>query len=241
MSVYFCIANRIRYNGFKRMINGENVLGNRRCSQVKCIPCKPACWQKICGAVIAIYVSLITRLYNRPTMKYLISLFCISSLLLLSNCHSSTPRPDFKPGQGVEIYLASHVNSFNPDIDYSKISIDTVQLQAQPFLAYNQIKSYHRANHTFVLTIPVSRLTGYQPRVNGHMFVVTIDKQPVYCGFVQPAISSFYVPWVMISDPMMAQPAETVLKIYFNSPVQEKDPRNHQILTQRLQQDGKLN
>jgi hypothetical protein len=172
-------------------------------------------------------------------MKYLF-IFLYLSTLLCSGCESSQPKPNYLVGQGVEIYLAQKVNSFKPDIDYTQINLDTIQLEPQPFLSYNQIKFYDPDNYTAKLTIPLAQLNGFQPRVNGHMFVVTVDEKRLYCGFIQPSLSSAYLNWVVINEPLEDEGKEKDLKIHFNFPLADKDPRNNPEIIARLQKDGKL-
>ena len=172
-------------------------------------------------------------------MKYLFP-FLFAVILLFSGCESSQPKPNYSIGEGVELYLAQQVNPFDQDIDYTQINLDTVQLQAKPFLSYNQIKAYNPDNYTATLTVPLSQLSGYQSNVRGHMFVVTVDGKRIYCGFIQPLISSAYLNWIVINEPLVSEGKDKNLKINFNSLTADKDPRNNPEIIDRLEKEGKL-
>jgi hypothetical protein len=172
-------------------------------------------------------------------MKHLFIYFLLSSLLI-SGCDSSQPKPDVPIGQGVEIYLAQQVNPFKWDTDYSQVNLDTIQLQPQPFLSYNQIKAYNPETHTATLTIALEKLSGYQPNVYGHMFVVTVDSKRKYCGFIQPLYSSAFLHWIVINEPLEAEGKDKNLKIHFNAQAANQDPRNKPEIIARLRKDGKL-
>jgi hypothetical protein len=124
----------------------------------------------------------------------------IGTGLIFSGCETSNPRPYYSIGQGLEIYMAKHINSFNSGLDYTQIVLDTVQLQEKPIISYNDIKKYNLQNHVAELTITVDKIKGYKPSVYGHMFIVTVDKERIYCGFFRPLLSSAMLDWVIIDE-----------------------------------------
>ena len=159
-------------------------------------------------------------------------------VLLLSGCETSTQSPKYAAGQGVEIYLAKYINSFNYTLDYTKINLDTIQLQENPLIPYNYIKTYNPQNHIVELNITVDNIKGFKPRVNGHMFVITVDKERIYCGFFRPSISSAMFNWIIIDEAIDSK--SKTLPIYFIHDEPEKDPRADDRIIARLSKDGKL-
>jgi hypothetical protein len=102
------------------------------------------------------------------------------------------------------------------------------------------MKAYNDNTYTATLTVALSQLSGYQPNIYGHMFVLTVDGKRMYCGFVQPLISSAYLQWIVINEPLEVEGKNRNLKINFNLPAPDKDPRNKSEIIERFQKDGKL-
>ncbi len=170
-------------------------------------------------------------------LLYLASLFLY---LMLSGCNTENAKPDYKIGEGVEIYLAKNTNPFDYKIDYAEINLDTIQLQEVPIIRYNHIEKYVLTNHVAKLNVPAESINKFKPHVYGHMFVVTVNKQRVYCGFIFPSNSSAVPQWVMISEPMEAEKKENKLAIHFIHQQQNLDPRSDNRIINRLRADGKL-
>jgi hypothetical protein len=73
------------------------------------------------------------------------------------------------------------------------------------------------------------------------MFAITIDKNPVYCGFKWPVISSVPCNWVYIEEPYseLDNLKDNELILSFSSE-SFSDPRNDKRIVDRLLQDGKI-
>jgi hypothetical protein len=171
---------------------------------------------------------------NRPYLTLLFSYF------ILFACNSERTQPVYKSGEGVEIYLAKHTNPYDYSINYTAINLDTIQLQDEPLIRYNDIKKYNLQNHEAELNIPAKSINKFQPHVYGHMFVLTVDKQRIYCGFILPTLSSAIDQWVMIREPLGDEANEKKLPIHFVSQQPNQDPRSDQRIISRLNEDGKL-
>lgn len=170
--------------------------------------------------------------------KQILIILLIGLGAFITSCKSSEPYPDYKVGEGVEIYLAKQLNSFDWDTDYTQINLDTIQLREKPFIRYNDIKKYDLQNHTMELQLPFEDLDGFQQSVYGHMFIVTLDGKKIYAGFLIPLLSSVSINWVMISEPIDGR--SNKLPIYFRNQDSSKDPRLNNELVERLRKDKKL-
>lgn len=73
------------------------------------------------------------------------------------------------------------------------------------------------------------------------MFVITVDKIPVYCGFKWPVISSVPCNWVYIVEPYedLDHLADNEIVLGFATG-QYKDPRLDRRIVGRLKADGKI-
>jgi len=86
-------------------------------------------------------------------------------------------------------------------MDYNTVNIDTIALEDRPILRYNDLVSYDTSNPKITLRISHDSLKIGDADVYGRMFVVTIDKNPIYFGFKWPVISSVPYSWVYIEEP----------------------------------------
>ena len=157
---------------------------------------------------------------------------------LIISCDNTN---DIKIGNGLEIYLTKTAYSSNLQKDYSSMSLDTVALLPEPILMYKDILSYDTLAHKLTLAISHDSLKIGQASVYGRMFIVTIDKKPIYCGFKWPVISSVPCNWIYIEEPYEAldnlKNNEIVISFQTN---QYTDPRNDKRIIDRLKKDGKL-
>ena len=170
-------------------------------------------------------------------MKTKFIMAVLISFLIIS-CDNTN---DIKIGNGLEIYLTKTAYSSNLQKDYSSMSLDTVALLPEPILMYKDILSYDTLAHKLTLAISHDSLKIGQASVYGRMFIVTIDKKPIYCGFKWPVISSVPCNWIYIEEPYEAldnlKNNEIVISFQTN---QYTDPRNDKRIIDRLKKDGKL-
>ena len=87
---------------------------------------------------------------------------------------------DAEIGKGFEIYQTLNAYPYNPYMDYSKLDFDTISLLDTPILRYSDIKQYDTISHKLSLGISHDFLKIGSVGVFGGMFVVTIDKKPIY-------------------------------------------------------------
>jgi hypothetical protein len=144
-------------------------------------------------------------------------------------------------GSGFEIYLTQIPYSHNLEKDYSKIDFDTIALMEKPILLYDDLISYDTVNHKLKINIPNDSLKIGDAGVYGRMFVVTMDGDPVYCGFKWPVISSVPCNWVFIEEPYydLDHLEDNEIIISFSSR-QYPDPRLDPRIVERLGQDRKI-
>jgi hypothetical protein len=162
-------------------------------------------------------------------------------LLILSSCLKNNDDSSTASGNGFEIYMTVKPYQCNLNKDYSRINFDTISLSDTPILKYTDLKYYDTTTHKLTLSISHDLLKIGEAGVYGRMFVVTINKQPVYCGFKWPVISSIPCNWVYIEEPYTQLDGlnDNEIIISFSSR-QYKDPRLDKRITDRLQADKKI-
>jgi len=145
-------------------------------------------------------------------------------------------------GKGFEIYPTVIPYCNNLEIDYSTVDFDTILLKNTPILRYYDLIKYDTLSHKLTLNISHDSLKfgGYDLR--GTMFVVTIDKNPIYCGFYWPVISSIPCNWVFIEEPYQGLDnlENNKIVISFDNGQYYPDPRLDNRIIDRLVQDGKI-
>jgi hypothetical protein len=166
----------------------------------------------------------------------IITLVCTNLL----SCETD-PERSVDIGSGMEIYLTETPYTNQLDIDYSTMDFDTIVLAEIPMVRYNDIQHYDTVSHKVTLGISHDRLNIGDASVYGRMFVVTVDRQPIYCGFKWPVISSVSCNWVSIQEPMVELDhlKENEIVISFADGGQA-DPRMDTRLIDRLKADGKI-
>ena len=160
--------------------------------------------------------------------------------LLIIACERSEDK-SYAMGEGFEIYLSETPYSHNLYMDYSMVDFDTIKLSDIPILRYNDLKKYDITTHKLTLGISHDSLKIGDAGVYGRMFVVTIDKNPIYCGFKWPVLSSVPCNWVFIEEPFeeLDNLQDNELVISFSSEAYP-DPRADVRIINRLSRDGKI-
>jgi hypothetical protein len=144
-----------------------------------------------------------------------------------------------------EIFVTKYAVRYNSLIDYSKINLDTIQLRDTPFLTYNEIESYDSSSHIINLKIPIDSLDFPFINVHGHMFVVLVNSDPVYCGFFWTLASSISCRWIVILDSNELN-GLTKTQIQISAGYPDKtwftgvDPRNSPVIISDFEQNGML-
>ena len=179
------------------------------------------------------------REIKRLAMKTELIIAILISLLTIA-CENSDDK-SFAIGEGFEIYLTVTPFSHNLYMDYSTVDFDTILLSDTPILRYNDLKNYDPITHKLTLGISHDSLRIGDAGVYGRMFVVTIDKIPIFCGFKWPVISSIPCNWVYIEEPYedLDNLRDNELVISFSSEIYP-DPRTDNRILNRLLQDGKI-
>ena len=165
------------------------------------------------------------------------TLICV----IFMSCEKNNDDNNTELGNGFEIYLTEKPYADNLETDYSLVDFDTITLSAEPILKYDDLISYDTTNHKLTLGISHDSLKFGDVGVYGRMFVVTVDKEPIYCGFKWTVISSVPCNWIFIAEPYEEldnlNDKEIVLS-YLNE--KAKDPRLDKKIIDRLEKDGKI-
>jgi len=159
--------------------------------------------------------------------------------LLITSCNN-TNDINVGVGKGLEMYLTQIPYSTNPGSNYISMNLDTVALLAEPMLRYKDILSYDTLSHKFTLAISHDSLNIGATRMSGRMFIVTIDKKPIYCGFKWSVISSIPCNWVFIEEPYESLDHLKDNEIVMSFSNQYPDPRNDKRIIDLLKMDKKI-
>jgi len=172
-------------------------------------------------------------------VKTILSTSILISVLFLS-CNKYDDDK-MQIGKGFEIYLTANPYSHNLKKDYSSVNFDTILLSDTPILLYKDLKKYDTINHKLTLAISHDSLKIWDVGIYGRMFVVTIDKKPIYCGFKWPVISSIPCGWVFIEEPyeILDNLNDNEIVIGFVTK-KHTDPRLDKRIIDRLESDGKI-
>ena len=162
-------------------------------------------------------------------------------MLSLISCSKNEGITKVDIGHGVEIYLTATPMSCNLQLDYSTVDLDTILLSAVPMLRYNDLLKYDTITHQITLGITHDSLHIGNAGVYGRMFVVTVDKEPIYCGFNWSVYSSVGCNWVFIEEPFeeLDHLPDNEIRISINSGA-HNDPRLDRRIVDRLIDDGRI-
>jgi hypothetical protein len=159
-------------------------------------------------------------------------------VLLVVACGCGTSR-----GEGFAIYFLA------TEIPVSQLPIlSHVEPADTPLVSGADIVSYSKDTHRIELTAGAfNRVAELEVPVSGRVFVVCVDRQPVYTGAIFTPISSVSFAGVVIMKPLDAEATaagrHTVqLQLGYPGPdfFSGKDPRADPEIIESLQQAGKL-
>jgi hypothetical protein len=168
------------------------------------------------------------------------TLFALLIGFLLLACKKENDNK-ITTGQGFEIYLTTYPYAHSLNLNYGKVHLDTVALLPDPMLRYEDLLTYDTLTHILTLGKSHDLLNIGNAGVYGRMFVVSIDKEPIYCGFNWPVESSVPCNWVFIEEPYESLDSlkDNEIRISFNSNLYE-DPRLDRRIVDRLIRDHKV-
>ena len=141
-------------------------------------------------------------------------------------------------GEGFAIYLLTR------DIPISEMPvISHLKLADKPIISLRDIVSYSKQTHEIELTEEAyQRLLELEVPTNGKVFVVCVDRQPVYWGAFWAVYSSMSFDGVTILTPLF--PDRHTIRLELGYPSESfysgEDPRPNPDIMQSLQQAGKL-
>ena len=172
-------------------------------------------------------------------MKTPLIVTILITLLIMSCEKKDNNRYDI--GEGFEIYITKTPYSHNLYLDYSKVDFDSILLSDLPIFRYNDLIKYDTLTHKLTLAVSHDSIKFANAGVYGSMFVTTIDKVPIYCGFYWPVYSSVPCNWVYIEQPYydLDRLDDKELVISFSSE-HYTDPRLDRRIVNRLIKDRKI-
>jgi hypothetical protein len=119
-----------------------------------------------------------------------------------------------------------------------------VELTEQPIISISDITQYNAVTHEMTLTDNAfDRISNLEVPVTGKLFVVCVDKNPIYCGAFWTPVSSISFDGVTIWKPLNSQDSKVIkLELGYPSPFfyGEDDPRNSPEIMKSLEHAGKL-
>jgi hypothetical protein len=173
-------------------------------------------------------------------MKKILLAVCLGSLLMISpavgGCSSELNS------EGFAIYLTQR------DIPVSQMEpLSRVAIADTPLMSVADIVSYDRNTHEIELTpAAYERVMQLQVPTSGKVFVVCVDKEPIYWGAFWTPISSqsFYGVVIMVPPILPGGNSGNVIQITRGYPsasfAQGDDPRSNPVILKSLEQAGKL-
>ena len=166
---------------------------------------------------------------------------------LIISCECSDD--DIQLGAGFEIFRVDTPYFHDIQKDYSTLNLDTLALEEVPLLRYDDIIVYDTGSHKLTLKIShdslkIEELSFDEPYSS--MFMVTIDSDPIYCGWFWYGGFSRPVNWVYIDEPHYKYDSlennEIDINFHYLCDYWQKnpDPRLDPRIVERLARDGKI-
>jgi hypothetical protein len=156
-------------------------------------------------------------------------------------------EPAFVSGGGIEFYLTNNTISTNASYSsYVAIQVDTLSIENEPFITYDDILLYDSANYTYTLRFSKYSESFSELYKEPNSFVISLDGEPIMYGYFWSLIRSQSCPCVYLLEPLenLNSDNSNEIKLYFGYPSAEfamgNDPRNDPRLIERLKRDGKL-
>ncbi|MEN8229181.1 MAG: hypothetical protein ABFS38_13565 [Bacteroidota bacterium] len=179
-------------------------------------------------------------------MKTHLTIPVLIGLLLIScDCNDD----DIQPNAGFEIFRVDTPYFHDIQKDYSTLDLDTIALEETPLLRYDDILKYDTGSHKLTLGISHDSLKIMELSFDekySSMFMVTLDNDPIYCGWFWNGGFSRPVNWVYIDEPHYEidslEDNEIDIKFHYQSDYWQKDPdpRLNPRIFERLAKDGKI-
>ena len=179
-------------------------------------------------------------------MKTHLTILVISILIISCDCNND----EVQPGAGFEIYRVDTTYLHHSSYDYSTLDLDTFEIRDTPILRYEDLIKYDTASHKLTIGIShdsiVITWSSNSDQNFGSMFMVTLDTEPIYCGWFVPLGWSNPCNWVHINEPYYEfdslEDNEVVISFQYESERWHKnpDPRLDPRIVERLKADGKI-
>lgn len=177
-----------------------------------------------------------SRMMKLAIAQIFLGLMLAGSLTAFS---CTSPEGETSKDEGFAIYLLAR------DIPVSEMPIvSNLEIADRPIVSLGDIVSYYGNTHEIELAAEAhERLLELEVPTNGKVFVVCVDRQPVYWGAFWPGYSSMTFDGVIILTPPFLLDRRTI-QIGLGYPSESfysgDDPRSNPDIMQSLQQAGKL-
>ena len=181
-------------------------------------------------------------------MKTQLTIIGLIGILIIS-CEKDNNDNHSNNNDGFEIFRVDTTYLHNIHMDYSTLDLDTLVLEDSPILRYEDIMKYDTTKHKLAIGISHDSIkivnTTFEGRY-GSMFMVTLDKVPIYCGWFWSGMYSNPCNWVYIKEPHYEvdslEDNEVIISFHYNRDYWQKypDPRLDPRIVERLIADGKI-
>lgn len=162
---------------------------------------------------------------RKPTI-----LLILLNFILISGC-AITKKSEFV------IYLATQDISC---YGLSKIDLSDIKFEDTPIISSDDIISYYKKTHEIKLTASAfERIEQLDIPLRGRVFVVCVDRNPIYAGAFWNPISSVAFPCIIIMKPFRATD-KCIIQLQPSPVFEGEDPRSDQRIFQSLKRRGKL-
>ena len=163
-------------------------------------------------------------------------ILALALLLVAAGC--TMPEDELPEGEGFAIYLLAE------DIPKSEMPpLSDVELADEPFISLEDIVSYQQTTHEIELTVTaIEKFSGLDVPTSGKVFVVCVNREPIYWGAfwswisseLYPGVTAYVYPFITLNT----------IQLRFGYSNMEgfdgEDPRSDPRIMQSLEQAGRL-
>ena len=178
---------------------------------------------------------------------HLITIVLIGLLIVSCECNDD----ETQSSAGIEIYRTDTTYFHDIQKDYTTLDLDTIALEDTPLLRYEDLIKYDTSSHKLTMgfshdSLKINTFFENFDVQYGSMFMVTLDNDPIYCGWFWSGHISRPCNWVYILEPVYEldslEDNEIIIGFNYNSDYWQKypDPRLDPRIIERLAKDGKI-
>ena len=162
----------------------------------------------------------------------------LALVLLLAAGGCTEPADELPEDEGFAIYLLAE------DIPKSEMPpLSDVELADEPYISLEDIISYKQTTHEIELTVTaIERFSELEVPMSGKVFVVCVNREPIYWGAFWSSLSSELYPGVTayVHPPIFLNTLQLRFGYSNMDGFDNEDPRSDPKIMQSLEQAGKL-